>query len=279
MEILDGRKVADSILTDIKRQLQGFSSSPTLAIILVGDDPSSRQYVDMKQKKAKIVGISTKLFHYPADVSADELKSLIRQLNLDPAVNGILIQLPLPQPLPSDEIVAIIDSQKDVDGLTPVNLGLLYHRHSGALISATPLGILKLLQHYRIPLSGKNAVIINRSPYIGLPLAALLLAQDCTVTVCHSQTVNLLEICRQSDVLVSAIGKGRFIKSDYIKEGAVVVDVGLSFDNHSGKLIGDVDFDQAASKASYVTPVPGGIGPMTIACLLANTLQSFEKRF
>jgi methylenetetrahydrofolate dehydrogenase (NADP+)/methenyltetrahydrofolate cyclohydrolase len=273
MVILDGKKTSEQILKQLHQQLLLSNIKPKLAIILIGDNPSSLQYVSLKQKKAAQVGIQTDLHHFPDIVSTQDIVTLTQTLNRDSLVNGIMVQLPLPPSLDTAQIIAAIDPQKDVDGLTPANLGLLFHGSRQAIVSATPLGVMNLFKHYEIPLSGKNAVILGRSEYIGLPLAALLLAQDATVTICHSHTSDLPSITRQADILLSAIGRARLITGDMVKSGSVVVDIGLSADPVTQQLVGDVDFDSVSVKAGHITPVPGGVGPMTIASLLANVVR------
>lgn len=278
MTILDGKTTAQKILDGLKSKITKLSVHPWLDIILIGNDQASVQYVAMKQKKAIDVGIKTNLHHLPA-ATTGQIISLIRQLNSDKNITGILVQLPLPSSLETTDILNSIDPQKDADGLTAANLGLLFQRNPAAIASATPLGVINLLKAYQIDLSGKNTVVIGRSPYIGLPLTALFLQENSTVTICHSRTQNLKTICQSADILVSAVGKSKFITADLIKEGSVVIDIGLSPDPQTGKLIGDVDFNNVAPKCSYITPVPGGIGPMTIAGLLENTFKIFLKKY
>jgi len=273
MILLDGKTNAQKILNDLKSKIAKLSAPLQLDIILVGDNPASVQYVSMKQKKAQLIGVKTNLHQLPSNSPTKEIINLIRQLNVDNNVTGILVQLPLPSSLDTTLILNTIDSSKDADGLTAANLGLLFQKNPLAIPSATPFGIIKLLETYQIDLVGKNVVIIGRSPYIGLPLTALFLQKNSTVTVCHSYTQNLKTICQSADILVSAVGRPNFITSEHIKEGCIVIDVGLSPDPQTGKLVGDVNFETVAPRCSYLTPVPGGVGPMTIASLLENTVN------
>jgi len=267
MILLDGKATAQKIIAGLKP-----AANTSLNIILAGDNPASLQYVAMKQKKADSIGLKTRLRHFPSISSTSQITELIQKLNTDTSVTAIMVQLPLPSSLDTFSILNSISPAKDADGLTAVNLGLLFQNRPEAIASATPLGVINLLAAYQIDLAGKNAVIIGRSPYIGLPLAALFLRQNATVTICHSHTQNLKNLCLSADILVSAVGKQNFITADMVKEGSVVIDIGLSPDS-SGKLVGDIDFAEVSPKCSYITPVPGGIGPMTIAGLLENTVN------
>ncbi|MFA5827795.1 MAG: bifunctional 5,10-methylenetetrahydrofolate dehydrogenase/5,10-methenyltetrahydrofolate cyclohydrolase [Candidatus Shapirobacteria bacterium] len=273
MTILDGKATSDKILRHLKSEIPKLQISPCLDIILIGKNLSSIKYVKMKEKKAKEIGINTRLFSFVGQVSTQEIIEKIKKLNLDPTSSGIMVQLPLPPELDTSQILNSIDPTKDVDGLTATNLGLLFQRNLSAIASATPLGVIKLLEEYKIQISGKNAVVIGRSSEVGLPLVALLMAQNATVTLCHSFTTDLKSVCKNADILISAIGKGGFITSEYVKKGAVVVDIGLSPDVQTGKLIGDIDFESVATVAGYITPVPGGVGPMTVASLLWNLIK------
>ena len=271
MILLDGKTTSEKILNGLKTEVSKLSSRPCLDIILVGDNPASKKYVEIKEKKAKEIGISTRLFSFIGEVNTEQIVKKITELNSDPKSSGIMVQLPLSPKLNTPLILNSIDPSKDADGLTATNLGLLFQRNPLAIPSATPLGVIKLLEEYTIEISGKNAVIIGRSPEVGLPLVALLMAQNATVTLCHSFTKDLKTVCQNADILISAVGKGKMITSEYVKKDAVVVDVGLSPDPQTGKLIGDVDFDSVSPVAGYLTPVPGGVGPMTVASLLLNT--------
>ncbi len=273
MQILDGKLVSQKILTGLKTELENTQSNPRLDIILVGNDPASLKYVEMKQSKAKEIGINGEIHRLNDSVSTQNVLSLIEKLNNDTAVTAYMVQLPLPPSIDTKIILEAIDPKKDADGLTSKNLGLLFHQNQNAIASATALGIIKLIDDYKINLDGKNTVIIGRSREIGQPLLALLLAKNATVTVCHSHTQNLKEITKQADILISSVGKANFIKSDFVKKNAVVVDVGLSLNLETNKLVGDVDFDEVAKIAEFITPVPGGVGPMTIAALLSNAVE------
>lgn len=279
MAILDGKAVSQKILSQLKQQVDGISGTkPKLDIILVGDNPASVQYVNMKQKRAQAIGIRVQVHQFAPTTSQSELEVLINELNADPLVTGIMIQLPLPGHLFAPPILNLIDPDKDTDGLTATNLGRLFQQHPAAIPAATAAGVMRLLEEYEIALSGKNAVIIGRSPEVGLPLLALLQAQNATVTLCHSQTKNLPSLAQSADILISAVGKPRIVDQAFVKRGVVVVDVGLGPDPSTGKLAGDVDFNAVAPLASYITPVPGGVGPMTIASLLSNVVTIRQRR-
>lgn len=279
MAILDGKAVSQKILSQLKQQVDGISGTkPKLDIILVGDNPASVQYVNMKQKRAQAIGIRVQVHQFAPTTSQSELEVLINELNADPLVTGIMIQLPLPGHLFAPPILNLIDPDKDTDGLTATNLGRLFQQHPAAIPAATAAGVMRLLEEYEIALSGKNAVIIGRSPEVGLPLLALLQAQNATVTLCHSQTKNLPSLAQSADIIISAVGKPRFVDQAFVKRGVVVVDVGLGPDPSTGKLAGDVDFNAVAPLASYITPVPGGVGPMTIASLLSNVVTIRQRR-
>lgn len=271
MILLDGKSLSQKIIDGLKEKVSTLSFPPRLDIILVGQDAASLKYVAMKQKKAESIGISGQIIQLPDTATTSQIIHQTNLLNHDPAVSAFMVQLPLPASVDSQKILLAIDPAKDADGLNPINLGKLFTQDPTAIASATPLGILRLLQNYQIDLSGKNAVIIGRSPIVGLPLFALLNNANATVTMCHSHTADLSQICQTADILVSAVGKPKFITSDMVKSGAIVVDVGTHYDQN-GQLSGDVDFDAVASRCSYITPVPGGVGPMTIACLLENAL-------
>jgi methylenetetrahydrofolate dehydrogenase (NADP+) / methenyltetrahydrofolate cyclohydrolase len=280
MILLDGKKVAAQILKDLKKTIGTFTRPPGLAFVLVGEDPSSQTYVRMKKKKCVDIGIVSKDQHFPADVAEKELIAHIKKLNQDKTVDGILIQQPLPPHLLASMLMEAVDPDKDVDGFHPVNMGRLLLGETNGFIPCTPEGIHRLLQAYKIPLSGKHVVILGRSNIVGKPLAALLLQKNphanATVTIAHTGTKNIKEIAHSADILIAAMGSPHFVKASMVKKGAVVVDVGI---NRSGsKLVGDVDFDTVAPLCSHITPVPGGIGPMTIAMLLSNTALSVERK-
>lgn len=278
--ILDGKIVAAKITNDIettllKEKQQPNYVPPGLAVVLVGDDPASAIYVNRKGKKCKAVGLNSFTHVLPASTNQAELMTLIDDLNNDPAVHGILVQLPLPAGLNEQAVIEAIDPAKDVDGFHPISVGKL---HSGipSFISCTPKGCMELLKHYiKEPLAGKHAVVLGRSHMVGKPVASLLLQADCTVTTAHSKTKNVAELVRQADILVAAIGKARFVKGHWLKPGAIVIDVGIT--RTANGLVGDVDYDAALPIASAITPVPGGVGPMTIACLLQNTYQAARQ--
>jgi methylenetetrahydrofolate dehydrogenase (NADP+)/methenyltetrahydrofolate cyclohydrolase len=275
-EIIDGRAFAENLRTAITAEVAALPFKPGLAVVLVGDDPASRVYVSNKAKQTVQVGMRSFEHRLPGDTTQENLLSLVRQLNADPAVHGILVQLPLPKHLNSDNIIAAISPAKDVDGLTVINAGLLA-AGLAALVPCTPLGCLLLLQNYLGDMTGLNAVIVGRSNLVGKPIAQLLLQQNCTVTIAHSKTRNLPELCRTADILVAAVGLPEMIKGDWIKPGATVIDVGINrmaAPEGKSRLVGDVAFDTAQEIAGRITPVPGGVGPMTIACLLRNTLTA-----
>ncbi len=273
--ILDGKLAASVVKKQVAThvvQLNKHGIKPFLATIQVGDDPASTSYLKGKHKAAEEVGIQSEHHHLRSDVSQSKLEELIGRLNTNSKVHGILVQLPLPPRFDEDSIVERIIPYKDVDGLHPINAGRLSAGKEG-LVPCTPKGIIKLLFHYKVPIAGRNAVIINRTTLVGRPLANLFLNRDATVTVCHSRTANLSTITKTADVLVSAVGREEFqVKLDYVKPDASVIDVGLTRVN--GKLRGDVDFENVRNLAGFITPVPGGVGPMTVACLLENTIEA-----
>ena len=273
--ILDGKLVASEIRQQVAVQVEQLAKrgvKPFLATIQVGDDPASSSYLRGKHRAAEEVGIRSENHHLPANTPQDKLEALLSQLNTNPKVHGILVQLPLPRGFDDDRIIERIIPYKDVDGLHPINEGRLAAGKE-ELVPCTPKGIIKLLSHYKIPIARQQAVIINRTTLVGRPLANLLLNRDATITICHSKTPNLAKITKTADVLVSAVGRENFqIKPDHVKPNAAVVDVGLTRVN--GKLRGDVDFDAVGRLAGFITPVPGGVGPMTVACLLENTVSA-----
>lgn len=275
-KIIDGKALADSLAVQLKQAIMNNAEKPVLAVILVGDNEASHIYVRNKQKAAKEAGIESRVFDLPKDTSSDEVKNLIKTLNEDKEVNGILLQLPLPKHIDSLEMLKIIDPKKDVDGFSPYNVGLLSINSPDAVIAATPKGILYMLKSVCDDLSGKDVVIIGRSNIVGRPLALLMLNNDCTVTVAHSKTKNLSSITQRADIVVAACGCPKMLEKEWVKEGAVVIDVGINKLN--GKLCGDVDFDEVIKKAGYISPVPKGVGPMTIIMLLQNTYEAFLKQ-
>ncbi len=278
-EIIDGKAFAAGLLASITEEVGALSFTPGLSVVLVGDDPASKVYVASKARQTVLAGMASFEHRLSAEISQAELLAVVQELNADPAVHGILVQLPLPKHLDAAEIIAAISPAKDVDGLTVTNAGLLAAGLPG-LVPCTPLGCLLLLQDRLRDLSGLHAVVLGRSNLVGKPIAQLLLQQNCTVTMAHSRTRNLPEICRSADILVAAIGKPEMIKGDWIKPGATVIDVGINRvpgENGKTKLVGDVAYAEAAPIAGFITPVPGGVGPMTIACLLRNTLTAAKR--
>ena len=278
MSIIDGKKVSshikDNIAAEVKILKNKTGKTPGLAVVLVGDDPASAVYVKNKNKTCKNIGFQSFEHILPENTSEDKLLNLINELNNDDQVNGILVQLPLPSHISSSKILVSINPQKDVDGFHLENVGRLVT--GNALFKpCTPAGIIKLLDEYKIEIEGKNAVIIGRSNIVGKPVSFLLLERNATVTICHSRTKDLPSITRSADILIAAIGKPNFVSLDMVKNNAVVIDVGIN--RLDGKLVGDVDFTSVSKQASLITPVPGGVGPMTIAMLMENTLQAFKN--
>ena len=279
MELIDGKKVSAAIRQDLAQDVSELVSegkTPGLAVIIVGDNPASRIYVNNKKKACEEVGIESYEYAMPAETTTDELLGVINFLNGDSAVNGILCQLPLPDHIDESAVLDAILPEKDVDGFHPVNCGRLF-LGGQTLAPCTPSGIIEMLKFYDIPIEGKHAVIIGRSNIVGKPMAMLLLQQNATVTICHSRTENLSEITAQADILIAAVGKPHFVTEDMVKDDAIVIDVGMDRDEN-GKLCGDVDFDAVSKKASYITPVPGGVGPMTITMLLKNTITACREQ-
>ena len=279
MQIIDGKLVAQVTREQIKKDVEAIKAANYpcgigLAVILVGDDPASQVYVRNKIKACDEVGIKSFLCKLPAESTFDEVAGTINYLNENPDVSGMILQLPLPKHLDENALIDLIDPDKDVDGCHYVQKGRLWTGRD-SLVACTPYGVMKLLDYYNIPLEGKNAVVIGRSNLVGKPLAQLLLDRNCTVTICHSRTKNLAEITSRADIVCVARGKAKFLKADMVKDGAVVIDVGMDRDEN-GKLCGDVDFAGVAPKCSYITPVPGGVGPMTVTMLLANTVKAFK---
>lgn len=280
MQLIDGKATANAIKEQIAEEVAQIVANggkqPHLAAVLVGHDGGSETYVKNKVLACEKCGFKSTLIRYEDDVTEEELLACVDKLNKDEDVDGFIVQLPLPAHIDEQKIIMAIDYRKDVDGFHPINVGRMAIGLP-CFISATPLGILTLLQHYHIPTSGKKCVVLGRSNIVGKPMAMLLLHQNGTVTICHSRTQNLKEICAQADILVAAVGKANFVTADMVKEGAVVIDVGMNrLDN--GKLCGDVDFAAVEPKAGYITPVPGGVGPMTIAMLMRNTLTAAKQQ-
>ena len=272
MTLLDGKKTSERILAQLKEKIAGMERAPRLEIILVGDNAASRKYVGMKMKTGEQIGVEVNLNEMIEAPATEDVVHYIGQLNSDPEVSGLMVQLPLPEGIDTPAVLESIDPAKDVDGLTATNLGLLYQRNPLAIAAATPRGVMSLLDEYGVEIEGKDVVIMGPTPVVGLPLAAMMLARGETVTVCHDKTPDVRAATSMADILVSAVGKGHFIKQDWVKEGAAIVDVGLSPDE-SGKLIGDVDFEDVKGKCSFITPVHGGVGPMTVASLFANLVE------
>ena len=285
-EIIDGKAIAEKIrgevAAQVSRRTQAGEPPPGLATVLVGDNPASLSYVRGKQKACREVGIESQGFHLAEDTRQEVLEKLLFDLNADPKVNGILVQLPLPSGLDEEKALTAISIEKDIDGFHPVNVGrLAMKRRDPMFVPCTPSGVLMLLQKTGVKISGARAVVLGRSNLVGMPTALLLVRENATVTICHSRTENLPEIVRQADLLVAAIGKPKFVRGDWIKPGAIVIDVGINRVEDSGakngyRLVGDVDFEEAWQVAGAITPVPGGVGPMTIAMLLKNTLKAAE---
>ncbi len=274
-KIIDGRLVAKSIREGLKEEVENLKKDgiePGIAVVLVGENPASMVYVKNKGEACRSTGIYSEEHRLPEDTSESELLDLIERLNRDSRIHGILVQLPLPSHINKDKILKAISPDKDVDGFHEINMGRLFTGQEG-LVPCTPFGIIKLLEHYNIPVDGKFAVIVGRSNIVGKPVAMMLLQRNATIAMCHTRTANMKEICRMGDIIIAAAGRPGMITGEMIKEGAVVIDVGINR-LESGKLAGDVDFESASKKASWITPVPGGVGPMTIAMLLYNTVES-----
>ena len=274
---IDGREIAKKWKENAAQRAQALTEKgvmPHLAVIVAGDNPASQVYVRNKENACLRAGIRSTILRLPESCTQEELESAVVALNADQSVHGILVQLPLPKGLDEARVLALIDPEKDVDGFHAMNAGKLMSGQPG-FVPCTPLGVMKLLEAYNIPTRGRHAVVIGRSNIVGKPMAMLLLAADATVTVCHSKTENLADITRQADILVAAVGKANFVTGDMIKPGATVIDVGIN--RVDGTLVGDVNAEEAAQKAAYLTPVPGGVGQMTIAMLLSNTLDAAER--
>ena len=290
MKIIDGKLVSSNIKEDIKKEVAGILDAglraPHLVAVLVGDDPASETYVKNKEKACHSVGINSSVYKMPENTTTEELLKVITFLNYDDEVDGIIIQLPLPKQIDYDVVLETINPEKDVDGFHPLNVGKMVVGEE-TYLPATPFGILKLLEYYQIETQGKNCAIIGRSNIVGTPMSILLSRKgkrgDCTVTLCHSKTANMAEITRRADIVIVAIGKPKFLTADMVKQNAAIIDVGInrvpSDTSKTGyALVGDVDFEEVSKKADYITPVPGGVGPMTIIGLMLNTLSSYKKR-
>ena len=279
--IISGKELSAKLKAEMAERVATFPAEygrlPHLVVILVGEDPGSVSYVKGKAKASAEVGIRNTTIRRPDTITEDELLGMIAELNADDGVDGILVQLPLPKHIDEDKIIAAIDKSKDVDGFHPLNVAALWQKQPCTL-PCTPKGIIKMLKSAGVEISGREAVVIGRSNIVGLPVSKLLLDENATVTIAHSRTKNLGEVTRRADILVVAIGRPKFVKADMVKEGAVVIDVGVNRDPETGKLCGDVDFAAIEPKASVITPVPGGVGPMTICCLMENTIECFLRR-
>lgn len=279
--IISGKELSAKLKAEMAERVAAFPAEygrvPHLVVILVGEDPGSVSYVKGKAKASAEVGIRNTTIRRPDTITEDELLGMIAELNADDGVDGILVQLPLPKHIDEDKIIAAIDKSKDVDGFHPLNVAALWQKQPCTL-PCTPKGIIKMLKSAGVEISGREAVVIGRSNIVGLPVSKLLLDENATVTIAHSRTKNLGEVTRRADILVVAIGRPKFVKADMVKEGAVVIDVGVNRDPETGKLCGDVDFAAIEPKASVITPVPGGVGPMTICCLMENTIECFLRR-
>lgn len=276
--ILDGKLIRDQILEELRPRVETLSAQgrqPKLAVVLVGDDPASHVYVKNKILACEKLGIASTKITPPADLTTEDLLGIIRHLNNDPSVHGILVQLPLPKQVDAMKALHAVDPAKDVDGFHPVNGGLMLDGAPG-LRPCTPSGVMELLRRYQIPIEGRRAVVVGRSGIVGKPMALMLLEANATVTICHSRTANLAEECRRADILVAAIGRAEFIGEDHIRKGAVVIDVGMN--RVDGRLTGDVDPEAMARLSDSYTPVPGGVGPLTIAMLMSNTVRALELR-
>lgn len=278
--IIDGKAVAKKVRRELAVEVEGLRAQgvePTLAVILVGEDPASAVYVRNKERACKRTGIRSQKHALPASATTGEILAVVDALNRDAAVDGILVQMPHPPHVESDRVLNRVDPAKDVDGFHPQNLGLLTAGQP-RYVACTPLGILRLLREYDIPISGANAVVLGRSRIVGRPMALLLTSENATVTICHSRTRDLPGHVRRADIVVAAVGRPNFVRGDWLKPGAAVIDVGINRDETTGKLIGDVHFDEAVGVASAITPVPGGVGPMTVASLLVNTVAAAKAR-
>ena len=277
-QIIDGKKISQDIKDELKEKVTALKDTGTevaLAVIQVGNDPASSVYVRNKKKACVYIGIRSLSYELPEETTEDALIELIEKLNKDETVNGILVQLPVPKHIDPDKIIRTISPEKDVDGFHPQNVGKLVIGEEG-FVSCTPAGVIQLLKRSGIEISGKNCVVVGRSNIVGKPMALLMLRENATVTIAHSKTKNLKELCQTADILIVAIGKPQFITADYVKEGAVVIDVGIHRDENN-KLCGDVRYEEVAEKASAITPVPGGVGPMTIAMLMSNCVESLDR--
>lgn len=276
-KIIDGKAISAAIKDELKEKVAEYKKQGvkiTLAVVKVGNDPASAVYVRNKEKACEYVGITSRTLALPEETTEEELLKVVKELNEDKAVNGILVQLPLPKHIDESKVLLAIDSNKDVDGFHPVNVGKMVIGEE-TFLPCTPAGIIEMLKRTDIEISGKECVVIGRSNIVGKPMSMLMLKENATVTIAHSRTKDLKEVTKRADILIAAIGKAKFVTADYVKEGAVIIDVGMDRDEN-GKLCGDVDFDSVSQVASAITPVPGGVGPMTVTMLLVNCLRSVE---
>jgi methylenetetrahydrofolate dehydrogenase (NADP+)/methenyltetrahydrofolate cyclohydrolase len=281
MKILDGKRTSQKMLEEISSKVERIALDgkrvPRLDLILVGDDFASVKYVQIKEQKAKELGIECQTHHLEQDSTTEEVVNLVKTLNAFDEVDGFMVQLPLPSHIDTNAVLESIEPRKDVDGLTSVNLGRLFQNDPKAIPPATPLGIMKLLDEYEIDVFGKRVVILGASNIVGVPLGAILLRRDATVTICNSRTVNIQEVAKTADILISATGVPLLVKSEFLKEGVVVIDVGSNKHPETGKLVGDVDWEDVQGIPSYITPVPGGVGPMTVVSLMLNLMNCYEQ--
>lgn len=280
-KIISGKDLSAKLKAEMAEQVKTFPEKygrvPHLVVILVGEDPASQSYVKGKAKASEVVGIKNTTILKPADISEAELLGIIDQLNADDTVDGILVQLPLPDHISEDKVIAAISKDKDVDGFHPLNVAALWMKQP-CTVPCTPEGVIRMLDEANVEIKGKRAVVIGRSQIVGLPVSKLLLDRNATVTICHSRTKDLAAVTREAEILVVAIGRPKFVTKDMVAPGAVVIDVGVNRDPETGKLCGDVDYDAVEPIASVITPVPGGVGPMTITCLMQNTIKLFLRK-
>ena len=280
-KIISGKDLSVKLKAEMAEQVKTFPEKygrvPHLVVILVGEDPASQSYVKGKAKASEVVGIKNTTILKPADISEAELLGLIDQLNADDTVDGILVQLPLPDHISEDKVIAAISKDKDVDGFHPLNVAALWMKQP-CTVPCTPEGVIRMLEEANVEIKGKRAVVIGRSQIVGLPVSKLLLDRNATVTICHSRTKDLAALTREAEILIVAIGRPKFVTKDMVAPGAVVIDVGVNRDPETGKLCGDVDYDAVEPIASVITPVPGGVGPMTITCLMQNTIKLFLRK-
>ena len=270
------KNLKDQMAIEVVDLEKKYGRLPHLAVILVGEDPGSVSYVKGKEKACNEIGIKNTTIKRTSDITEEELLNIVEELNNDDNVDGILVQLPLPKHINTDKVIESVRFDKDVDGFHPMNVASLYLKQPG-VVPCTPKGVIKLLQSFGCQMEGKKAVVIGRSNIVGMPVSKLLLDNNATVTITHSRTKNLAEVTREADILIAALGKPKFVTADMVKDGAVVIDVGVNRNPENNKLCGDVDFDNVVDKVSYITKVPGGVGPMTICCLMENTIECFKK--